>query len=122
MLTLAKQDNGVSVMAGVGRLTQTMQQFAKEGEVNITLRDITAIGQAQPSENEYVKPEDWEDMELKTTLENNPVKRSMNLHYGKNAMVNYGLHDEDGGQIYKPFFVTKEGFIRDPSGAKRDCS
>ena len=40
-------------------------QFAKEGEVNITLRDITAIGQAQPSENEYVKPEDWEDMEAR---------------------------------------------------------
>jgi small subunit ribosomal protein S2 len=26
--------------------------------------------------------------------------------------MDYGLHDEDGGQVYDPFFVTDTGFIR----------
>ena len=36
----------------------------------------------------------------------------MNLHYGINAVVDYGLHDEDGGKIIYPFFTTDEGFLR----------
>ena len=36
----------------------------------------------------------------------------MNLHYGVNAVVDYGLHDEDGGKIIYPFFTTNEGFLR----------
>lgn len=36
----------------------------------------------------------------------------MNLHYGKNAVIDYGLHDVDGGKNYKPYFVTDSGFIR----------
>ena len=38
--------------------------------------------------------------------------RSMNLHYGINKVVNYGLHDEDGGKTMNPFFVTDTGFLR----------
>lgn len=33
-------------------------------------------------------------------------------HYGKNAVVDYGLHDEDGGKTISPFFVTNTGFLR----------
>ncbi len=29
-----------------------------------------------------------------------------------NALVDYGLHDIDGGQTILPFFVTDTGFIR----------
>ena len=36
----------------------------------------------------------------------------MNLHYGINAVVDYGLHNEDGGKIIYPFFTTDEGFLR----------
>jgi len=36
----------------------------------------------------------------------------MNLHFGRNAEVDYGLHDEDEGKTRKPFFVTDTGFIR----------
>ena len=36
----------------------------------------------------------------------------MDLHYGMNAVVDYGLHDDDGGKNYQPFFVTDTGFIR----------
>lgn len=103
------RENGVTVMAGVGRLTQTMRQFAMNDEVEITLRDITAVQQNQPSANAEVLPEAWEDAVLKDTAD---VVRSINLHYGKNAVVDYGLHDKDGGQLYKPFFITDTGFIR----------
>lgn len=102
-----KENDGVKVMAGVGHLTQTMQQFAKDDGVDITLRDITAYGQ---SKDEF--SEEWTDMELSTTLEGKPVLRSMNLHHGINKVMDYGLHDKDGGENYDPFFVTDEGFIR----------
>lgn len=102
------EEDGVTVMAGVGKLTQTMHQYAIEDDVDITLRDITAVVQRQPSQKKDVLNEDWEDVKLAAS----DVKRSMNLHYGKNAVIDYGLHDEDGGMVYKPFFVTDTGFIR----------
>lgn len=101
--------DGVSVMAAVGRLTQTMRQYAMGNDVDITLRDITAVEQRQPSGNKDVLNNDWKDAALHGTTD---VFRSMNLHFGKNTMVDYGLHDEDGGAIYKPCFVSDTGFIR----------
>lgn len=103
--------DGVSVMAGVGRLTQTMRQYAMGNDVDITLQDITAFGQYQPSSNTSALPSDWQNMKLDTTVDKQ-VLRFMNLHFGKNAMVDYGLHDQDGGKFFKPFFVSDEGFIR----------
>ncbi len=103
------REDGVSVMAGVGRLTQTMKQYAMNSDVDITLQDITAIQQRQPSENKEVLAKDWKDAVLEETA---GVWRSINLHYGKNAVVDYGLHDEDGGKLYKPFFVSDTGFVR----------
>lgn len=99
-------ENGVSVMAGVGRLTQTMRQFAMAGDVDITLQDITAFMQTQKSGAFQLTG--WQDAKLEDTN----IVRNMNLHFGINAQVDYGLHDEDGGKLYKPFFVTNEGFIR----------
>lgn len=52
-------------------------------------------------------PAGWNDEKLAGT----DTIRSMNLHFGKNAEVDYGLHDQDGGKIYKPFFITGTGFI-----------
>lgn len=96
-------------MAGVGKLTQTMIQYASNGEVNITLRDITAFAQTQPSGSFALRG--WVDDTLQGT-DGEPVVRQMNLHYGKNAVVDYGLSDADGGANYEPFFVTDEGFLR----------
>lgn len=105
------EGDGVSVMAGVGRLTQVMRQYAIDDDVDITLRDITATQQQQPSTNTEVLPKDWTDVKLGGT--GNPgILRSMNLHFGKNSVIDYGLHDEDGGERYKPYFVTDTGFIR----------
>lgn len=107
-------DDGVTVMASAGRLTQTMRQFAMDSDVDITLQDITAFMQIQPSDNFQLTG--WQDAKLAGTN----IPRSMNLHFGKNTTMadyglpdeDYGLHDEDGGKIYKPFFVTDTGFIR----------
>lgn len=102
-------DDGVSVSAGVGRLMQTMVKYASDGDVNITLRDITAFAQNQPSGGFGLR--DWADVLLSDTG-SFKVPRSMDLHYGKNAVVDYGLSDEDGGANIMPFFVTDSGYIR----------
>lgn len=105
------EGDGVTVMAGVGRLTQVMRQYGIDDDVDITLRDIIATQQQQPSTNTEVLPEAWQDVKLSGT--GNPgVARSMNLHFGINSIIDYGLHDEDGGERYKPYFVTDTGFIR----------
>lgn len=100
--------NGVTVMAGVGKLIQTMTKYAFDGDVNITLRDITAYAQVQDSGKFDLNG--WTDMALSDT--SGQVKRSMNLHYKRNAMIDYGLHDRDGGKNFLPFFVTDTGFLR----------
>lgn len=102
-------DDGVTVMAGVGKLAQTMVKYASEGDVNITLRDITAFAQNQPSGSFAL--DGWADTVLPGTGDST-VRRSINLHYGSNAVVDYGLSDEDGGKNYEPFFVTDTGFVR----------
>ena len=99
-------DNGVSVAADVGCLTQTMRQYAMGNDVDVTLQDLTAFMQVQSSENFQL--DGWED----ATLEGTKIPRSMNLHFKRNEFVDYGLHDQDGGKNYKPFFVTDTGFIR----------
>lgn len=99
--------DGVSVMAGVGKLMQTMSRYAADNAVNITLRDITAFAQSQPSAGFDLNG--WQDVLLENT---GNALRSMNLHYGRNAVVQYGLHDEDGGANIYPFFTTDEGYLR----------
>lgn len=96
----------VTVMAGVGKLAQTLSRYAADEEVDITLRDITAFGQIQPSSGFTLT--NWNDMMLAGTS----IVRSMNLHYGVNTTMHYGLHDEDGGKNLLPLFVTDTGFIR----------
>ena len=98
--------DGVTVMAGVGKLMQTMTKYAADDMVNITLRDITATAQTQESGKFNLSG--WKDDLLAGTQ----TPRSMNLHYGINAVVDYGLHNEDGGKIIYPFFTTDEGFLR----------
>lgn len=100
------KDDGVTVMAGVGKLMQTMTKYAADDMVNITLRDITAIAQTQAAGTFEI--DGWADELLAGTQ----IPRSMNLHYGVNAVVDYGLHDEDGGKNIYPFFTTDEGFLR----------
>lgn len=100
------KNDGVTVMAGVGKLMQTMTKYAADDMVNITLRDITAIAQTQKADS--FKMDGWKD----DLFEGTKIPRSMNLHYGMNAVVDYGLHDEDGGQNIYPFFTTDEGFLR----------
>lgn len=109
------ENDGVRVMAGVGKLTQTMVKYASDGEINVTLQDITSICQKQPS-GKFTQT-GWQDDLLKIpgsegSSSASQVPRSMNLHYGINQVVDYGLHNEDGGQTIRPFFVTDTGFIR----------
>lgn len=92
-------DDGVSVKAGVGQLYHTMKKYASDGDVNVTLRDIKAVGQTQPSENFGLYS--WNDQ-----------GESMNLHYGINLEqeMDYGRHDSESG--LSPFLETETGFLR----------
>lgn len=103
------QNDGVTVMAGVGKLAQTMVKYASEGDVNVTLRDITSIAQHQ--ESGAFSLTGWQNTLLPDT-NTLQLRRSMNLHYGVNAVVDYGLGDKDGGKNYMPFFVTDTGYVR----------
>lgn len=100
-------EDGVSVMAGVGKLNQTMAKYAQDGDINITLRDITAFAQTQPSGRFDIHG--WQDLYLDDTPQ---INRAMNLHYKLNAVVDYGLHNQDGGDVVEPFFTTDTGFLR----------
>ena len=104
------EDDGVKVMAGVDKLAQTMVKYASEGDVNITLRDITAVAQHQDSNSFSI--DGWQDTALPSTGDEVKLLRSIDLHYGVNAAIDYGLHDADGGKNYQPFFVSDTGYIR----------
>lgn len=105
-----EKDDGVTVMAGVGNLMQTMTKYAADERVNTTLRYITAIAQIQKSGSFNLQG--WTDDVLSQTTGDNPVPRSMNLQYGVNNVVDYGLSDDDGGKTILPFFTTDTGFLR----------
>lgn len=104
------KDDGVTVMAGVGNLMQTMTKYAADERVNTTLRFITAIAQTQESGSFDLQG--WNDDVLSQIEETTSVLRSMNLQYGVNNVVDYGLSDEDGGKTILPFFTTDTGFLR----------
>ncbi|MCI8332609.1 MAG: LPXTG cell wall anchor domain-containing protein [Clostridiales bacterium] len=102
-----QENDGVLVYAGVGKLVQTMSKYASDGDVNITLRDITATAQKQTSGR--FDPAGWQNGAL-----DDRGNQSLHLHYGINQVTDYGLHDDDlaltdGGL---PFFVTDTGYIR----------
>lgn len=100
------QEDGVSVRAGVGRLYRTMVKYASNGDVNITLRDITAVAQTQDSENFSL--DGWEDLESDGNVQEKA------LHYGinKEKWMDYGLHDADLETEVTSFFETQTGFLR----------
>lgn len=108
-------EDGITVMTEVGKLAQTMKKYAADEEVNITLRDIIATAQIQPS-GAFSK-NGWKNM----LLEGTQVARSLNLHYGRNALIDYGIHDEDGGRTLYPYFVTDTGFITARVKQNRDA-
>lgn len=94
-------DDGISVRAGVGRLYQTMAKYASDGDVNITLRDILAVAQTQPSGAFDLTG--WTDR---------ASADAMALHYGMNTEMgmSYGRHDSEKAQ--SSFFTTETGFLR----------
>lgn len=98
------EGDGVSVMAGAGQLYRTMAKYASDGDVNITLRDITVTAQRQDSGQFALNG--WQDMA------ESGQKQEKNLHYGMNREMgmDYGLHDEDLSST--PFFRTDTGFLR----------
>ncbi len=112
-------DDGVQVLAGVGKLNATMRKYAASPEVNLTLRYITATAQTQVSRGDTLGDFDAFNDGWAST------DKTMNLEYGTNALVDYGsptkftddqlaqgigYPDAFGNQ--RPLFVTDVGYIR----------
>lgn len=114
--------DGVQVLAGVGKLNATMRKYAASPNVNLTLRYITATLQRQASHGDTL---DFDAFNA-AWKPSDPL-RTMNLEYGKNALVDYGsptnpaftpeqiaqgigYPDALGNQ--RPLFVSDVGYVR----------
>lgn len=117
-----KAGDGVQVLAGVGKLNATMRKYAASPDVNLTLRYITATLQRQESHGDTL---DFDAFNA-AWKPSDPL-RTMNLEYGKNALVDYGspstpaftpdqiaqgigYPDALGNQ--RPLFVSDVGYVR----------
>ena len=113
-----RADDGVQVLAGVGKLNATMRKYAASPDVNLTLRYITATAQRQASHGDTLNFD-----EFNSKWEN--TSRTMNLEYGQKALVDYGSAEgfsseqiaqgigyPDAYGKQRPLFVTDEGYIR----------
>lgn len=96
-------DDNVSVARGLGRLVETMARYASGGTVDITLRDIEALG--------YKYTGDLDSQGFPTVGEPSNWTRDdktehLKLHYGLDtALLDYGTHDGSS-----PVFVVEEGW------------
>lgn len=91
-----KEDDGITVRKGLGKLLQTMVRYAADDSVNVTLRDITAS---------LVTAEKVEDLPAAS-----PTGASLQLHYGlSNALLEYGTHEVDG-VAPNPYFEVDTGY------------
>ena len=107
-----KADDGVVVMAGVGKLVQTMVKYTDD-QVNVTLRDIKALQQYQESGSFSAAQEAWKPVCLKDSVgQDTGIQRFMDLRYGENAVIDYGLVQSGGDGLVWPFFVADTGYVR----------
>ena len=101
-------DDGVSVLAGIGKLYDHLVRYASEGKVNLTLRDLIAHKETSADGT--------------TWKTENPAENYLHLHYGADgAPLEYGLDSDsqvtvsgmDGGAETKlPVFETQTGYVR----------
>ncbi len=118
------EDDGVDVLAGVGKLNCTMSKYAASPHVNLTLRYIISTMQAQPSTS---VPEGASSVPFDQFNQGwaSDASKQMELIYGVNAIVDYGSFDPftpeqvsqgigytDAEGNSRPLFRTSTGFIR----------
>lgn len=126
-------DDGVDVLAGVGKLSATMTKFASSADVDLTLRFIISQAEVQPS-LEFNEDGSIDDGRVDGSILSfdafnddwKGTEKKMGLVYGDdNALVSYGhpgdFSDEEleAGVGYtdaygdqRPLFRAEEGFIR----------
>lgn len=86
--------DGVTVLRGVGSVIRSMVQFAVEDKVDTTLNDIKAALATSVDYNEYNEDGSF------TVTEEADWSNALHLKYAnKNAMLDYGLYNGQGGTI-----------------------
>lgn len=92
------KNDGITVRKGLGKLLQTMVRYAGNGDINATLRDITAklFTVDEFTQVNQVIGQDDQDGSI------------LHLHYGlTNALMEYGTH-EVNGVAPNPYFEVDE--------------
>lgn len=92
-------NDGITVKKGLGKLLQTMVKYAGNGDINATLRDITA---------KLFTVKDFDA--IADAIDDGKVSgETLNLHYGlSTAIMEYGTH-EINGVAPNPYFEVDEG-------------
>lgn len=88
-------NDGISVRAGVGKLVEPMARYASDGDVNVTLRDITATKQTSASGG---------------SLSWSSSTDTLNLTYGEGTSAGKGLEYGTTDNSV-PFFTVDEGYV-----------
>lgn len=106
-------DDGIKVVASLGKLSQTLVKYAVGNSVDATLQDVTISKQVQTGDSNGALDPD------RSVWKAGEEGDSFNLHYNtKNASLltgQYGLHDEDSPDgLYQglPVFTADDGYIR----------
>lgn len=94
-----EENDGITVKKGLGKLLQTMVKYAGNGDINATLRDITA---------KLFTVESFSEIGSAITNDQSSDEL-LNLHYGlSTALFEYGTH-EVNGVTPNPYFEVDEG-------------
>lgn len=98
----ALEDNdGITVRKGLGKLLQTMVRYAGNGDINATLRDISA---------KLFTVDKFEDLQQAISSNQDSMTGDvLHLHYGlSNALLEYGTHEVNGVSP-NPYFEVDSG-------------
>lgn len=96
-----EENDGITVRKGLGKLLQTMVRYAGNGDINATLRDISA---------QLFTVDSFNDLQEKiTSNEGSGAEDALYLHYGlSNALLEYGTHEVNGVSP-NPYFEVDSG-------------
>lgn len=101
------EDDGITVLRGVGSVMRSMVQFAADDDVNTTLQGIKAVLANDLQFNSENGSFSWSESAWQTEDD------ILHLQYAnENKMLDYGLYDSTGGTLDDLTLETEEGWSK----------
>lgn len=101
------QNDGITVLRGVGSVMRSMVQFAADDDVNTTLQGIKAVLANDLQFNSENGSFSWSESAWQTEDD------ILHLQYAnENKMLDYGLYDSTGGTLDDLTLETEEGWSK----------